>query len=101
MSTEEILRQKLRRKPKVAVRISRNSLKVSEDGNGFNKGEGFDRENGYKGNSKKRVNFNGMQSGEERSRGKCYERGRIDDRENGYKGKLKKNVNFRGITGDF
>lgn len=91
MSTEEILRQKLRRKPRVGVRISRNSLRTSEDGNGFNKGESFDRENGYKGNLKKRVNFRGMQSGEERSSGK------IDDRENGYKGKLRKNVNFRGM----
>ncbi|XP_058782082.1 uncharacterized protein LOC131656366 [Vicia villosa] len=91
MSTEEILRQRLRRKPRVGVRISRNSLRTSEDGNGFNKGEGFDGENGYKGNLKKRVNFRGMQSGEERSSGK------IDDRENGYKGKLRKNVNFRGM----
>ncbi|CAI8596913.1 unnamed protein product [Vicia faba] len=91
MSSEEILRQKLRRKPKVGVRISRNSLRASEDGNGFNKGEGFDSENGFKGNLKKRLNFKGMQSGEERSRAK------IDDRENGYKGRLKKNVNFRGM----
>jgi hypothetical protein len=71
MSTEEVLRNRIRKKPKVGVRISKNSSRIVTD-------------EGFSGNEEK--------SGYERR--KFYERG---DRENGYKGKLKKNVNFGGI----
>lgn len=102
MSTEEILRKKLRRTPSAAVRISRDSFKTRRDENRSNKDGFFDRDNGYKGKLNKNVNFKGKQYGEERSGEKFYERGEFRtsrndenfDRENGYKGKLKKNVNF-------
>ncbi|PNY10900.1 putative GTP-binding protein [Trifolium pratense] len=99
MSTEEVLMEKIRRKPKFAVRISRNSLRTRKDENGFNKDDSFDRENGgYKGKFKKNVNFRGSEEFSGYERRKFYERGKIDDRENrGYKGKLKNRENYRGM----
>ncbi|KEH34439.1 putative GTP-binding protein, ribosome biogenesis, YsxC [Medicago truncatula] len=96
----------------------RGKLRSRKDENGFKEDAVFDRENGFKGKMKKRVNFRGRESGEERSGEKFYERGKVKtsrdssrtrndenrfkkdvvfDRENGYKGKLKKNVNFKGM----
>ncbi|KAK2386604.1 GTP-binding protein [Trifolium repens] len=98
MSTEEVLREKIRRKPKVAIRISRNSLRTRKDENGVNKDDSFDRENGYKGKFNKNANFRGSKEFSGYERRKFYERGKIDDRENGgYKGKLKNRENFRGM----
>ncbi|KAK2440609.1 GTP-binding protein [Trifolium repens] len=98
MSTEEVLREKIRRKPKVAVRISRNSLRTRKDENGFNNDDSFDRENGYKGKFNKNANFRGSKEFSGYERRKFYERGKIDDRENGgYKGKLRNRENFRGM----
>jgi hypothetical protein len=98
MSTEEVLREKIRRKPKVAFRISRNSLRTRKDENGFNKDDSFDRENGYKGKFNKNANFRGSKEFSGYERRKFYERGKIDDRENGgYKGKLRNRENFRGM----
>jgi len=109
MSTEEVLRNKIRKKPKVGVRISRNSSRIVTD-EGFRENEeksGYerrkfyergenddDRGNRYKGKLKRNEEFRGGEKKSGYERRKFYERG---DRENGYKGKLKKNVNFGGI----
>ncbi|GAU18681.1 hypothetical protein TSUD_125140 [Trifolium subterraneum] len=99
MSTEEVLREKIRRKPKVVIGFSRrNSLRTRKDENGFNKDDSFDRENGYKGKFNKNANFRGSKEFSGYERRKFYERGKIDDRENGgYKGKLNNRENFRGM----
>jgi len=105
MSTEEVLRNKIRKKPKVGVRISRNSSRiVTDEGfsrneekggyerrNLYERGENDDRGNRYKGKLKRNEEFRGGEKKSGYERRKFYERG---DRENGYKGKLKKNVNF-------
>lgn len=77
MSTEAILRQRLKRKPKLALSTSRNSLRTRKDENFSGKDGICGRENGYKGKLKKNAKFKGMQSGEERRGEEFYERGKL------------------------
>ncbi|KAJ1422917.1 Small GTP-binding protein domain [Sesbania bispinosa] len=77
MSTEAILRKKLRRKPKPVVSISRNSIRTRKDVSPFDKDGICDRENGSKGKLKKKVKSKGTQSGEEGSGREFDERGKL------------------------
>ncbi|XP_061364940.1 uncharacterized protein LOC133308339 [Gastrolobium bilobum] len=77
MSTEEILRQRLRKRPTLSVSTSRNSVRTRKGESSYDKDGVCDRENGSKVNLKKRVKFKGMQSGEERSGRGFRQRGKL------------------------
>ncbi|CAL0334746.1 unnamed protein product [Lupinus luteus] len=94
MSTEGSLRLKLKKKAKVGVRVSRNSVRTRGDENSFDNERVYDRENGLK----QRGKFRGMESGEEgrsfrtRRNENSFDKNRVYDRENG----LKKRGKFKG-----
>ncbi|KAF1895151.1 hypothetical protein Lal_00022649, partial [Lupinus albus] len=95
MSTEASLKMKLKKKAKVVVRVSRNSVRTRGDENSFDKEKVYDRENGLR----QRGEFKGMESGEERralrtrKNENSFDKNRVYGRENG----LKKRVEFKGM----
>ncbi|KAK7290366.1 hypothetical protein RIF29_04730 [Crotalaria pallida] len=96
MSTEASLMLKLKKRSRVLVSISRNSVRSRKrDENSFDSDRVYDRENGLK----KGVNFKGRESGEERwalrtRKGEnSLNKNRVYGRENGFK----KRENFNGL----
>ncbi|XP_019434106.1 PREDICTED: uncharacterized protein LOC109340818 isoform X2 [Lupinus angustifolius] len=95
MSTEGSLRLKLKKKAKVVVRVSRNSVRNRGDENSFDSERVYDRENGLK----QRGKFRGTESGEEgralrtRKNENSFDKERVYDRENG----LRQRGKFRGM----
>lgn len=65
MPSEDSLRQKLKKRTKHVVSISRNSMRTKDDGNSFQKNGVYGRGNESEGKLKKKVNFKGKQLSEE------------------------------------